>query len=395
MREHRGQWSPTDQLDPIDGDELMARRRARRRASVAAAVMIATVGIVGGQSFRTAAASCGGPITISTGGTYSGCYQSTSASTPAVTIATTSAVTLSHAHVIQVGNGVVDSVDGVNLTIQDTTFDQTDPGAAVEHRAVILDRGPTGYVSEHNRFNDTDGQWLGGRSTISGFSVRDNLAFDIGRYPHPTGGNCCVQFLQLDHETVPSGVIQYNHVQNTSGQSGVEDNINMYFSGGSSSGEMLDISHNLIDGAYPTSPTNTRYTGGGIMAIDGGPATSAGHVTVHDNTVVSTTNYGVACAGGQDCHASNNVTVNDRLGSDGSTLYDSDFGQAYSMHGTSGSNVTGGSYNWTRNANDRQQSCWMPPLCSGLVHVSTTEAQARIDWANEVPAAELPTGPRP
>ena len=196
-----------------------------------------------------------------------------------------------------------------------------------------------------------------------------------------------MQFLQLDHETVPAGVIQYNHVQNTSGRSGVEDNINMYFSGGSSD-QMLDVSHNLVDGAYPRSPADHRYTGGGIMAIDGGGGTQAGHVSVHDNTVVSTTNYGVACAGGQDCRVSNNVTVNDRLGSDGSTLYDSDFGQAYSMHDTSGSAVTGGFYNWSRNDRDRQQSCWTPPLCSRLVEVSTTEEQARADWAGSVPAAD-------
>jgi hypothetical protein len=338
--------------------------------------------------------SCGGPITITGGGTYSGCYRSTSATTPAVTIATSAAVTLSHAHVIQVGDGVVDSAAGVNLTIRDTSFDQVDPGAPVEHRAVFLDRGPARYISEHNRFTDTDGQWLGGGSTISGFSVRDNLAFNIGRYPHPAGGNCCVQFLQLDHETVPSGVIQYNHVQNISGESGVDDNINLYFSGGSSSAAMLDISHNLIDGAYPRSPADHQYAGGGIMAIDGGTATSAGHVTVHHNTVVSTTNYGVACAGGQDCHISDNVTVNDRFGSDGRTLYDSDFGQANSMHDTTTSAVTSGRFNWTRNAFDLQQSCWMPTLCSGLVHVSTTEAQARAEWAATVPTAELPIGPR-
>ena len=50
--------------------------------------------------------ACGGPITITTGGTYSGCYRSTSTSTPAVTISTTQPVTLSRARIIAKGNGV-------------------------------------------------------------------------------------------------------------------------------------------------------------------------------------------------------------------------------------------------------------------------------------------------
>jgi hypothetical protein len=353
-------------------------------------------------TFTTTAAACGSPITISTGGTYSGCYQSTSTSVPAVAIATTSAVTLSHAHIIQKGNGVMDSVAGVNVTIQDSTFDQTDPGASVNHRAVWLDQAPASYTSIHNQFNQTDGQELQGpwtgTNTISPFVVRDNLSYDVGRYPHTDpGGNCCVQFLQLDHETVPGGQVQYNRMVVTSGtdQYADGDQVNFYFSGGTST-NMLDISHNLVDGAYPATPTDHQYTGGGILAIDGGTVTTAGHVNAHDNTVVSTTNYGVACAGGVDCHAYNNVTINDRFGSDGTTLYDSDFGGAYSMHDTaSSSDVTSGSYNWTRNSLDGQQACWMSAFCSGLTLVSTTEAQARTDWTNSIPSGELPIGVRP
>jgi hypothetical protein len=64
------------------------------------------------------------------------------------------------------------------------------------------------------------------------------------------------------------------------------------------------------------------------------------------------------------------------------------------MHDTTTSAVTSGRFNWTRNAFDLQQSCWMPLLCSGLAQISTTEAQARAEWAATVPAAELPIGPR-
>ncbi len=331
------------------------------------------------------------PITITTGGTYSGCYQSTSTGTPAVTLATSAPVTLSRAHVIAKGFGVQDTVTGTNLTVQDTVFDQTDPGAVVAHRAIELE-SPASFTAVHNQFNDGDGIWIGS-GTPNPFNVRDNLAFNIGRYPHPTSGNCCVHFLQTDHVTVSAGVVAYNKVQNTSGQSGVEDNLNFYFSGGSDSTHKLDVHHNLIDGAY--GPTN--FTGGGIMGADGGSG-SFGHVNVHDNTVVSTTNYGVACAGGTDCHTFANVLVNDTLGSDGATHYYSDFGQAHSMHDTTSSDASGDFYNWRRDATSTQYPCWMTSFCAGGTggtQVTTTEQQARDNWTNAVPPAELPIGPRP
>src|SRR6266496_3432312 len=187
------------------------------------------------------------PITITTGGTYSGCYQSTSTGTPAVTLATSAHVTLSRAHVIAKGFGVQDTVTGTRLTVQDTVFDQTNPGAVVTHRAIEL-QSPTSFVAVHNQFNDGDGIWISAASgQVNPFTVRDNLAFNVGRYPHPTAGNCCVQFLQLDHVNLPAGVIAYNHTQNTSGQSGVEDNINFYISGGTDSTHKADIFGNLID----------------------------------------------------------------------------------------------------------------------------------------------------
>ena len=356
-----------------------------------------SAGTTNGSDATFTTSACGSAITISSGGTYSGCYQSTATGTPAVTINTTSAVTLSHAHIIAKGEGVVDNVSGITLTVQDSTFDQTDPGSTVNHRAMDLDASPTALTVTHNQFNQTDGIWMGGSAfTINTLSFTDNLFNDVGRYAHPTTSNCCVQAIQLDHVTAPSGVIQYNKMVTTSGTDLYDDGdqINLYFSGGSDSSHKFDISHNLVDGAYPASHTDTTYLGGGIMAADGGTG-SFGHTTVHDNTVVSTTNYGVACAGGTDCHATNNVTVNDALGSDGTTTYYSDFGIANSFHDTTSSDATSGSYNWLRDNTSGQQACWMSSFCSGLTQVSTTEAQARTNWTNAIPSGELPIGPRP
>jgi hypothetical protein len=338
----------------------------------------------------TAPTSCA-PIVIRTGGTYSGCYASTSTGTPAVTLSTSQPVTLDHARVVAKGFGIQDAVTGTRLTVVDTTFEQTNPGAVVAHRAIELQQ-PASFVAEHNRFTDGDGIWIGG-GDINPLMVRYNLAVNIGRYPHPTSSNCCVQFLQLGSVTTPHGEIAWNHTQNTSGRSGVEDNINLFQSGGSDSTHKVDIHHNLIDGAYPLSPSNTTFTGGGIMGSDG--AGSFGHTNVHDNTVVSTTNYGVAAGGGTDVHLFNNLMVNDTLGSDGSTHYYSAFGQAIGINNSTASDATNNRYNWRREATASQFPCWIGSFCSGNTQVGTTEQQARDAWAASVPAAVQPIGPRP
>ena len=174
----------------------------------------------------------GGPITITTGGTYTGTYQSNNNAVPAVTISTTQPVTLSRVHIIAKGIGVwAYDTKGTRLTIVDSVFDQTNPGAVVNHRAVVVNQ-PASFVFEHNRLTDTDGVLIHGLTSlrVNPLRVSYNLAVNIGRYPHPTVDNCCVQFLQLDHVVTPAGQVEWNHTQNLPGQSGVEDNIDLYIS---------------------------------------------------------------------------------------------------------------------------------------------------------------------
>ena len=142
---------------------------------------------------------------------------------------------------------------GTRLTIVDSVFDQTNPGAVVNHRAVVVNQ-PASFVFEHNRLTDTDGVLIHGLTSlrVNPLRVSYNLAVNIGRYPHPTADNCCVQFLQLDHVVTPAGQVEWNHTRNLPGQSGVEDNIDLYVSGGTDSTHRFDVGHNLIDGAYPS-----------------------------------------------------------------------------------------------------------------------------------------------
>ena len=355
---------------------------------------------------------CGGPITITAGGTYTGCYESTDPNVPAVRIATDQPVTIDNATIKQKGAGVVDTQNSPfrreRVTITDSVFLQSDPGALVHHRAVQLG-APHYFVFEHNRLVDTDGIHInssngaGGSHLVNPVSVKYNFAENIGRYPFPLTSGCCVQFLALDNVRETPGIqVQWNHVRNESGKSDLEgDVINLYESGGTVA-VPADLSNNLVDGAYPDSPADTRWTGGGINLGDccGGNAHGdiARNGNSHDNVVVSTTNYGVN-ANGFNNHAYNNLLVNDRFGSDGVTRFDSDFGAAASKFFASAeapNTIHDNRYNWLRNDTDGQIGCvTQTGGCINNVQVSTTEQGARDEWYARRIAAGVVIGPRP
>ena len=113
--------------------------------------------------------------------------------------------------------------------------------------------------------------------------VSYNLATNIGRYPHPTAGGCCVQFLGLDNVVTPDGQIHWKHA-NTPGQSGVEDNIGFYVSGGTDSAHRIDVGYNLIDGAYPLRMIPISPVAASIWAMVAGAAGSAVAATTSPTT---------------------------------------------------------------------------------------------------------------
>jgi hypothetical protein len=309
------------------------------------------------------------------GGTYSGCYQSSATGTPAVTVATSQLVTLNRASVIAKGYGLVDSIAGVHLTVTNTTFTQQNPGAVVDHRAIALTKGVSAVDIEHNSFTDGDGIWIAAPTssglTINGVKIDYNLATNVGRYPNPKDFGCCVQFLQFTQVTVPGAEVGWNHTVNIKGQSGVEDNINFYQSGGVSTNR-TNVHHNLIDGAYPIT-NDTSFTGGGINLGDTGDHDNFGH----DNTVVSTTNYGMGLS------AAGNYSANDLLVNDGAEQI-SAFGQAVVVFQNvtpAGAHATNERYNWHRSTTDvTQYPCYQSAYCSGGILVTTTEQQARDAW---------------
>ena len=129
------------------------------------------------------------PITITTGGTYSGCYESTSPSTPAVRIQTTAAVTLDHATIRHAGIGIQGTVNGINLTVRHSKLTALNTGGTFDQRALRV-ASPSTVVLEQNDLIDGHGVIIDG-GTPSVVRVRYNDVVNVGRYPHPmVNGNC-------------------------------------------------------------------------------------------------------------------------------------------------------------------------------------------------------------
>ncbi len=348
----------------------------------------------------TVATCNGSPITITQGGTYSGCYVSTNAGTPAVKIATTAPVTIDHATLLHAGRAIQSSVNGVQVTVTNSKFQATNPGAAAIQRAMQLN-APASLVAEHNLLVDGQGILVitGNPNTVR---IRYNDVKNIGRYPHTDENGCCVQFVQFSQANVGDAEIAWNRDMNTYKQSDVEDNINLWKSSGTAA-HPIDIHHNLISGAYPPSGNGSGFTGGGILAGDSG----GNYVNIHDNRVVSTSNYGIAITGGHDNHIYNNHIINDGKADDGTPVGPSTASGIslwqYDPNAATGPNAT--AYNntigWLQ-PSGKQNDSYMPACnpanaCinnTSMANPTATSEQAERDgWAADLRAAGLTVGP--
>ena len=269
------------------------------------------------------------PITITSGGTYSGCWQSTSFNTPAVTVSTTQPVVIQNSGIKATGYKVRSSIQNANVTIRRTRFTGMNPnvsGQSTEYAVWLL--SPQNVVVENNHFEGTPGvkihDMFAPRS--GGVKVRYNTASNIdarrsngvGGY---SGGHQLRQFFQSDHVQGVPVEVAWNQIINEPGQSAVEDNINLYLSRGTPT-YPINVHDNYIDGAFPASVTGPgvtieRFSGGGILCGDG-PHTSDGdapaYAHCHHNQVLDTLNYGIAISHGHHVEYDHNRAVGDSDG---------------------------------------------------------------------------------
>jgi len=258
------------------------------------------------------------PITISSGGTYTGNWASTSATTPAVTITTSAPVTIQNSNVKGPYQLIYTSNVGANLTVTNSKGYGQNPNVSGQ----VMPRFIYAYnvkslTATNNYMEATAGIIMTGNYTGSQTAtIENNYAFNIdGRLSDGVGGysgtptlSQLVQFIQLNNVlAMSSGTISWNKIVNVPNECRPEDSISVFESGGTSGNPLL-IYDNYVQGGYPTVLGGT-YTGTGITCGDGSantPTTCAAYVSAYNNVVLNYANAGMAIYAGHDISMTNN-----------------------------------------------------------------------------------------
>jgi hypothetical protein len=263
-----------------------------------------------------------GPVTISTGGTYTLNVLSTSSSNDAVTISTTQPVTIQNSVIQHAGWGVV-SGTGAQLTVKNSTLTAITSSPANQEQQHVIAYQPAKLTVQHNNFNFGHGVQV----STAGFNTYQTNPLDISYNNYVNVGKLSQPgvyqgAIHLDKVTAPDGKILWNRVTNSYGSSWGEDEFGLANTQGTF-GHPIEIGHCLINGVYPISGNGASYTGG---AIDLGDI-AGGYMNCHHCYVVGYTNNGIM----QPTNApgitiDNCVAVYDGIADDETTTVSSTFG---------------------------------------------------------------------
>lgn len=380
------------------------------------AVMMTLVIIGSLLSTFTMAGSAGavtysGPIVITSGGTYSGAWESTSAGTPAVKIATTQPVILENCYIKGPGTLILNQYVSSDVTVRNCAGEGV--LGASDNRFMKSDSGFRRVIVENNTLTNTHGMWFNAPGiTDAIIKVTGNKSIDIG-----LGATQNVCFVQLSHVTSRNVEIAWNEVVNRPDRSKVEDNINVFDSGSPDATKPIWIHDNFIWGGFPIpGATNQNYSGGGIMVGDNG-STNGRNVVVENNQVIGTTNYGISIVCGSDQIVRNNRVLASGTMPDGVTwLAGMNVGLSLASEARWGAGCTtfsnnsmsGNTVGWVRGPNSRwgagRADWWTPdaltPGSSFTNNTSygpgnptySTEQAEYTRWAQKLTTAGRTTG---
>lgn len=260
-----------------------------------------------------------GPIQITSGGTYSGNWNSDDPNTPAVTIRTDQPVIIENSIVASRGTliSVTGPKAGANVTIENVTGTAKDPQVAGIQRGAFVTA--TNVASLIVRNCSMTGVSFGikvAASTPSTLEIENDFANDLEDRASDGQGGFQQSRPRLGHFVLFDGVaalagaeISWNKVVQTIGQTSTEDVINMYNSQGSP-GHPIWIHDNYMEGA--SSPVFTNHYTGTALITDGQATNGAqptAFVNFEANEVVATAGTGVGIAAGHDISASANRIV--------------------------------------------------------------------------------------
>lgn len=350
------------------------------------------------------------PITITSGGTYTGSWESTNPDVPAVRISTSEPVVIegasirtNGAHFVKVDRGY-----GADVTVRDTRGYAVQPRPLGAYAGRFLQAETyERIIVENSYLEGTGGIYMLDSEPGAVVRIMRNRARNIdGRFSDGAGGydgQRYVQFVQFDKGNAVDVEIAYNEVINEPYESRVEDVISLYNTYATSD-TPVRIHNNFIRGAYPADPATDSFSGGGIMLGDGTGRNE--YLYAYDNQVVATSNYGIAISAGSHSRIENNriVSCGYANGPDGEFFVASQNVGVYiwNMHGSTSYSDNAGSGNvigWMTEPAQRND-WWVPDasswsstrFASGPVPCSAEDAEYDR-WLAKLDAASIVIGP--
>ncbi len=367
------------------------------------------------------------PIVITSGGTYTGNWESLDPTKPAVTINTSAPVIIQNSRIRGMGNLIrlPAGYSGANVTVRNSYGFGLNPNVAGKAPGrFFVAESPANIDIEGNYIQGTSGIYIlgysGDHSAWQTYKILRNRVKDVdGRYSDGTGGfsltgYAVTQFVQFDKvRGLNNAEIGWNEVVNEPGKSRTEDVISMYLSSGLSTSP-ISIHDNYIQGSYPSQPATDGFSGGGIMLGDGAATVAsdaASYIRATSNQVISTTNYGIAIASGHDIQFSNNRIISSGFLSDGTFIAAQNIG--FYIWNSSSSPVWGNNFEtnntigWIQTASGTRNDNWYPDcakdaagasLCTGNIHLANpitlqTEAGELGIWQNKLTSSSVSLGP--
>jgi hypothetical protein len=275
-----------------------------------------------------------GPLTITQGGTYSGNWKSTNPNTPAVTVATTAPVIIQNSYVTGPNDLIDDPIYGNNLTVKNVIGLGVNSNVKGQANGLFVDAQNPVLLDVENcyfenvRFGVYVRGYGGNRDGIQTITILNNRGRNMlglesdgnnGYLPGETNWQWAHAIQLSAMPSVPGIRIAWNEIINYPYQSLVNENVNMFDAGGTSSSP-AEFHDNYIQGAYAYNPVIDSYNGGGFVT-DGSAfdtvASASAYNNVYDNQIVSTVNMGIEFSAGHDNVAWNNTVIASGLLSNG------------------------------------------------------------------------------
>jgi hypothetical protein len=314
-----------------------------------------------------------GPLTITQGGTYSGNWKSTNPNTPAVTVATTAPVVIQNSYVTGPSDLIADPYYGNNLTVKNVVGLGVNPNVSGQSNGLFVNAQNPSLLDVENCYfeNVLFGVYVrgygGNRDGIQTITILNNRGRNIlglesnGNNGYLTGETNWqwAHAIQLSEmASVPGIRIAWNEIINYPYQSLVNENVNMYDAGGTSSSP-VEFHDNYIQGAYAYNPPVDSYNGGGFVTDGSGSdtvATASAYNNVYNNQIVGTVNMGIEFSTGHDNVAWNNTVIASGLLPNGTKIPSQNVGLV--IDDVYGNIANGSMYNNDMYGNTVGWMCW-------------------------------------